>query len=93
MARLSLRLRRRGVVDLLQGSGTRDEMERRAKAVAREAQSRAPVVTGEYRDSIVAVVEPRSDRNVGRVYAQVPYAAVVEAKHRTLGRAIDAARG
>lgn len=93
MARLQVRLISRGMKAVLHSSGVEREMKRRADRVAGQARSSAPVATGAYRASIRAYTEDHPTRVVGRVAAEVPYAANVEASRRVLGMAIDAARG
>lgn len=79
-----------GMQALLNSAGIRADMLRRAHAAATVAQATAPVESGEYRAGIHAE-SATTDRAVGRVVATAPHSAVVEAKTRNLGRAIDAA--
>lgn len=90
--RAKVRLNRPGMAALLRSAGVAQEMERRAQRVADLARGLAPVVTGEYHDSIHVELAV-TDRVVGRVVSRVPYALYLEARRRPLGRAIDAARG
>lgn len=55
------------------------------------ARSDAPVLTGEYRDSINVEVEQTSEGVVARVVADVPYAMVIESREGTLARALGKA--
>lgn len=55
------------------------------------ARSDAPVLTGEYRDSIHVEVEQTREGVVARVVADVPYALFVESREGTLGRALNKA--
>lgn len=93
MARFRVTLKSRGMLDLLKSRAVEKDMEARADRVAAQARSQAPVLTGAYRDSIEAESQEHRTRVVGRVVATVDYAQSVEARHRVLGRAIDAARG
>jgi hypothetical protein len=80
-----------GVGELLQQESMRADLAERVKRVEQVAKDIAPVETGEYRDSIESGVMEDDERWTGYVVAQVPYALAVEAKHRTLGTALDAA--
>lgn len=88
----------RGMVELLLSAGVRADLERRANAVKGAAESDASwdrQVSGVPGDESIpyrVVVERHGDRNVAQVRANHPAALAVEAKHRVLGRAIDAAR-
>jgi hypothetical protein len=81
----------RGMRRLLRSEAVRVMLRSRAERVAVEAKSIAPVRTGAYRDSI-HVEDATTDRAVARVVADVPYAVVLEARTRTLGASLDAAR-
>ena len=94
MARLTkIRLIRSGVRELLRSDGMEKEMLRRSEKVEQQAKSTAPVVSGDYKGSIGASTWVGKNRARGLVTASIWYAPIVEAKYRTLGRAIDAARG
>jgi hypothetical protein len=93
MARVRVKLISRGIRELLQSRDTADEMLRRARNVADQAKTNAPVVSGTYRASIVAETHQGPTRVTGRAVARAEYAQAVEARHRVLGRAIDAGRG
>jgi hypothetical protein len=93
MARTKVRLISKGMKTLLRSRPMADDMETRAERAAKEARSSAPRVTGTYADHIEAWTEMHPTRVVGRYGSTVDYAVMVEAAHRTLGRAIDAARG
>jgi LDH2 family malate/lactate/ureidoglycolate dehydrogenase len=82
---------------ILKSAGVRAELSRRMARVLQQAKASAPVGggtdehAGTYRDSL----EQRSitsDRAVEIVASDVPYAMIVEARHGTLARALDAAR-
>lgn len=77
---------------LLRSKKVRADMHTRAERVAEAARASAPVDTGAYRDSI-HVEDATTDRAVGRAVADVSYALALEARTRTLGTSIDAARG
>jgi hypothetical protein len=83
----------RGIGDLLHSAPVEKHLLDRAERVATRAKSLAPIDTGAYRDSIRASSEDHPERVVAHVSASVPYAFVIEAKLRVLGRAIDAAKG
>jgi hypothetical protein len=94
MARgVRVRIITRGVREMLKAPDTAAEMKRRAQKVADQAKGAAPVVSGAYRASIEAETHEGPTRVTGRAIATVDYAQSVEARHRVLGRAIDAARG
>lgn len=93
MPRVRVRLISRGMRSLLSSRGVENDMERRAERAATEARRNAPRVTGNYADHIDSWTEKHGDRVVGRYGSDVEYAVIVEAAHRTLGRAVDAARG
>lgn len=86
------KLRGAGVAELLKGSDVLADLLSRGAEVAGAARSAAPVDTGRYRNSIEAESVPGRDRARVRVYARTPYAMVIEAEERVLGRALDAAR-
>jgi hypothetical protein len=71
---------------------------RKAQAVVARARSTAPVETGNYKKAF-SVAFTQTDRRVIRVHNDMPYALAVEyggsktTRHRTLGAALDAARG
>jgi hypothetical protein len=87
-----IRLVRAGVRELLRSEPMEKEMLRRAKRVADQAKATAPVVSGTYKNSIGASTFVGKNRVRGLAEATIWYAPIVEAKYRTLGRAIDAAR-
>lgn len=93
MARTKVELISKGMARLLQSRGVADNLEDRAERAASEARRTAPRVTGNYADHIETWVEQQPTRVVARYGSTVEYAVFVEAKTRTLGRAIDAARG
>jgi hypothetical protein len=57
------------------------------------ARSTAPVVTGEYRDSIRTEMTFTDYRVVGKVIADSDHAMIVESKHGTLARALRSVAG
>ena len=87
-----------GMIALLLSPGVKADLERRANAVKAAAESDSSwdqQVSGVPGDETIPYrvkVERHGDRNVAMVTASHPAAAAVEAKHRVLGRAIDAAR-
>lgn len=89
----------RGMVDLLLSAGVKADLERRGQAVKQAAESDASWdqqvsgVPGDESIPYVVRTERHGDRNVVQVAGTHPAALAVEAKHRVLGRAIDAARG
>lgn len=89
--RLGVELDHDGMRAMLQSSEMAAEMRRRAEAVADQARATAPVVTGNYRNSITVETDVTEQRALARVVADVPYAMDVEARESTLGRAVDAA--
>lgn len=90
---IRFRLIRSGMDDLLHSSPIERHLLERAERVADRAKSLAPTKTGAYRNSIRASSEDHPSRVAAHVSSNVDYAAVVEARHRVLGRSIDAARG
>jgi hypothetical protein len=93
MARAIVRLNGDGIEDLLRSQGVTDDLMERGDRVAQQAKALAPVATGAYRAGIKAESDDHPDRSVVHVGSGVPYAAIIEARLRVLGRAIDAARG
>lgn len=91
MSRVKVKLDRRGMRELLRSAGVQRELDRRAERVAETARSLAPVESGDYRDSIHAEPDPTSERARAKVVADDYKAHILEAKHRTLGRALDGA--
>lgn len=93
MGRFRVRLNDKGMDNLLHSEGVEDDLLKRGEAVATQARQLAPVVSGAYRAGIEAVADDHPTRVAVHVSSSVPYAAIVEARLRVLGRAIDAARG
>lgn len=93
MARARVKLDKAGMRELLRSREVQTEMHRKAERAADAARTIAPEVSGDYIASIEPVDDPASDRARSRVVAHVPYALEVEARHRVLGRALDAAKG
>lgn len=95
MPKVRVKLNSPGVAELLNDEGVRDHLEGLAAMVASAAISSAPVAKengGAYRDSIDYGTET-TDRAVGRVWADVDYALLVEARTGNLARALDAVMG
>ena len=65
---------------LLSGPGgeTSQEIQRRARAVQRRAQYRAPIRTGRLRSSIHVTTRYPSEGAVADIYSDAPYAVMVE---------------
>jgi hypothetical protein len=95
----------KGIGDMLTMAGMQADMHRRAEAVKAEAEATAPVYPGptggRYKRSFAVssgVRTGRSRRAFGRVTNDAPEAFFVEygtrnnPRHRTLGRALDAAK-
>src|SRR3954451_22967398 len=87
-----------GMVELLLSPGVKAHLESLGNAVRGAAESDGSwdrQVSGVPGDETIPYrvrVERHGDRNVARVAGDHPAALAVEAKHRVLGRAIDAAR-
>ena len=92
MARARIQLDSDGIEELLHSDSVRAELTARAERALAQAQSTAPVATGDYRDSL-HIEQATTDRAVVRVVADVPYAWAVEAETGNLSRALDAAGG
>jgi hypothetical protein len=95
----------KGIGDMLCAPGMQGDMHRRAENVAAEGEATAPVYPGpeggEYKRRFTVssgVRAGRSRRAFGRVTNDAPEAFFVEygtrnnPRHRTLGRALDAAK-
>lgn len=86
-----------GMVEILLSAEVKADLQHRADAVRAAAEADAAwdqLVSGEPGDETIPYrvrVERSGDRNVARVSGDHPAALNVEAKHRVLGRAIDAA--
>lgn len=97
MAQIRVELNHEWFREFLVGREIREELQRRADAVQQRAQADPAfdqLVSGTPGDEslpYVAKVERHGDRAVGIVAGEHPAAMNVEAKHRVLGRAIDAA--
>lgn len=91
MARTRVELDHAGMRQLLKSAEVQDDLLHRAERVADVARAIAPVRSGRYKASIEAVDDPAASRARARVRATVPYAHLVEAHVRVLGRALDAA--
>lgn len=88
MARI--KLNSAGMRELLNSSGVRAELTRRAGAVLSAAKASAPVATGEYVGSL-RILQATTDRAVVRVGSDAPHAGIVEADRGILARALDSA--
>lgn len=97
MARIRVELNHAWFREFLLGPEVRRELQRRAEKVAGAANSDPAwdrLVSGDpgtERVTYAAKVERHGGRAVGVVVGQHPAAMNVEAKHRVLGRNIDAA--
>jgi hypothetical protein len=91
MATVRVRLNKRGMTELLSSPEVVADLLERGDRVVDRARGLAPVNTGAYRDGLAASQEQHPSRAVVHVGSDVPYASLVEATHRTLGRSIDAA--
>lgn len=97
MARIRVELNHAWFREFLLGPEVRGELQRRSEKVAEAANSDPAwdqLVSGDpgtERVNYDAKVERHGDRAVGIVAGEHPAALNVEAKHRVLGRAIDAA--
>jgi hypothetical protein len=80
-----------GVKELLNDPGVREELTRRAEQVLARAQDTAPVVSGDYADSL-RIEQATTDRAVVRVVADSDHAVYVQAATGHLSRALDAAK-
>lgn len=89
MAKTKVKLISPGVQALLNDSGVRADLHRRAEAVAAAARASAPVASGAYRDSI-HVEDATTDRAVVRVVAGSSHAMLVESKTGNLAKALGA---
>ncbi|MFF1820393.1 hypothetical protein ACFVWG_24015 [Kribbella sp. NPDC058245] len=92
---IRIELNRAGVGELLKSEAVQQMLNRKAEAVAAAARSRAPMVDGDP-GKIPLPIETRADPTPTRARAIVeadhPAALAIEAKHRLLGGALDAAR-
>jgi bacteriophage HK97-gp10 putative tail-component len=79
-----------GITELMKSDELKADMLERVERVKEVAKGHAPVVTGEYRDSIDAGVFDDGDRTTGYVHSSVDYACAVESRHRTLGVSLEA---
>ena len=92
----------RGIGEMLRSSEMEAEMARRAEKVKAKAAATAPVDTGRYKASLEVSSTTKGgnkkDRASATVTADVEYAFTLEygsthnARYRTLGKALDAAR-
>jgi len=92
MARPRVKLNSANMAALLKSQPVAREVHRVAEDIASNARDFAPVVSGDYRDSI-HVIDEETDRAVSRVVVGVDYGMVVEARHAPLGRAANARAG
>lgn len=91
-----------GIGKLLRSERMQAEMRRRAELIAARAEATAPEETGEYKASFEVesgVKSGKTRRAYGRVRNTSPHALYVEfgggntPRHRTIAKAIDAAKG
>jgi hypothetical protein len=80
-----------GIKQLLNDDGAREELTRRAEHVLQRANDTAPVVSGDYAESL-HIEQAATDRAVVRVVADSDHALYVQASTGHLSRALDAAR-
>ena len=81
-----------GIGKLLHSNELRGELTRRMNRVLDQAKATAPVVSGDFKDSM-HLEQATTDRAVVRVVADSPDAQWAEAHSGTLARALDAAGG
>lgn len=81
-----------GVAEMLNSPEITTVLDVLGEIVLGAAKSGAPVVSGEYRDSL-HLEHDHTDRNVVRVVAGAPYSMQVEAEHGVLARAVGAIGG
>lgn len=93
MASSRVKLNSKAIQSLLDGDeGVREMLMERAQRVLSAAESSAPVKSGTYRDRL-GITEDHTDRLALRVGSSAPHAGLVEARHGTMARALDAAGG
>lgn len=88
MARVQVKIDRRGLNEALSQQGVRDELQRIVDEVANKARGKAPVVSGAYRDGIRSDVIDGWVRPRGKVYADAAHSTSVEAATGNLARAL-----
>jgi hypothetical protein len=91
--RVKVTLNSAGVREVLHAPGLVADMQSRMERVAAAARGSAPVVSGEYRDSIHTVTVDHGDRMAVQVVADSDHAMAVEAATGNLARSLDAAGG
>lgn len=89
---VKVKLNSAGMKALLNSAGVRAELTRRAGPVLAAAQSTAPVESGAYKAGL-HIEQATTDRAVVRVAGSTDHDLIVESKHGTLARALDAAGG
>ena len=92
MSGIKVTLNHGGMDALLKSDEVRSARTERAEKVLAAAKANAPVASGEYRDGL-HLEQDTTDRAVVRVKGDTDHDWVVEAKHGTLARALDAAGG
>ena len=93
MARnIGVKMNGEGIGEVLNSSGVRAELTKRAERVLAAAQSSAPVASGAYRDSL-HIEQDTTDRAVARVVSGDFKGHILEARYGILARALDAAGG
>lgn len=88
MARVKLNDRQ--VRRVLTSNAVEAALDDAAQRILADAKDRAPVESGAYRDSL-KIVHDVTDRSVVRIIADIDYGLAVEAKHATLGVALNIA--
>lgn len=89
---IRVKLKSRGMQQMLNGGDVREELTSRMQRVLASAKADAPVETGAYRNGL-HIVQATTDRAVVRVAGGTDHDLIVEAKHGILSRALDRAGG
>jgi hypothetical protein len=92
-ADVRVRWRRGFLNELARSQDVGDVLAARGRRVLAAATAAAPVRTGDYQGSLALQVGVDGDRVKARVVSDDPAGAVIELKHHTLLRALEAARG
>ena len=93
MVDIKIELNHASMEELLKSDEVRSALEDRARRVLAAAKANAPVRTGAYRDGLHVEIREHASRVVARVVGGSDHDMIVEAKHGTLARALDAAGG
>jgi hypothetical protein len=91
MGKARIELDHPGIGEMLKSSDVRAELTRRATRMLDAARASAPVDTGAYKAGL-HLQQDTTDRAVVRVVADDAKSAIIEARQRILGSAIDAGR-